>query len=151
MAGIYRSLFNLAAAAQALFVDHTGIQSLMVGATLNIYDDIPPLTADTALSSANDLMATIPFPATILGVYGPVHIAVLDPLPDVVWLRSGTPTFARVTQGSTKVFDCSVGLAEGKPDLVIKQNPVRIGDTCHVDNGKPSSLGRTRKVIVTAD
>lgn len=117
--------------------DFTGLNTVLSGATLTVYDGRQPATVDTALASENNVLARFTFPSTPLGKYGVSQIDVLDLIADTQWLRSGTPTFARVTTvaPAVAIFDCSVGLVGDSPDLVIKQSPVRIRDVAHIEKG----------------
>jgi hypothetical protein len=121
--------------------DRTSLSPVLANATLTIYDGRQPLTVDDDLKD-NNVMAEFPFPAGPVGVYRTNQIDVLDPLPDTVWLRAGTPTFARVTTvaPAVQVFDCSVGQSADDPDLVIKHSPVRAGDLAHLENGSRELL-----------
>lgn len=143
--------YNLSAAAQAYFVNETGIDALMEGAVIKIYSGRQPVTADTGLLTENTVLATIPMGTAILGVYGKKQIDTLDAMPDVTWSASGTAVWARVKDatGNTTIFDCSVDLASQDPDLVIKQNPVRAGDVCHIENGNNANYGHRRKISLT--
>lgn len=146
------STYNLSATAKALMDNGTGIQSLMVGAVFTVYDGRQPVTADTDLSG-NNVCATITLVNPPLGIYGRDAILVLDPLPAAQWVLATTPTFVRVTQDTTTVFDCSIGLAslvpDVGPDLVIKHSPVRVGDIAQFENGLIERLDG-REVLVSA-
>ncbi len=143
------STFNLSATALAYIADGSGLGSLMANAVLTIYDGRQPVSADTALNG-NNSCAAFTFPPRPLGIVGKRQIVVLDPMGDTVWSRSTTPTFARVVQGTTTIFDCSVGQTADDPDIVIKQNPVRIGDVAHIEHGAVKSLFQRRPIGVSA-
>lgn len=145
---IYYSIngtYNLSAAATAIMVDGTPLAPSLAGGSLTIYSGRQPYNADTAISG-NTVLATVPFPATMFGIYAHREIIVLDPLPQVPWVASETAVWARAknSAGAT-MFDCNVGVESDQRDLYIDQNPVRIGDVCGVNHNTPPQIAGRRK------
>jgi hypothetical protein len=132
-----------ASGANTFYVDDISVYDLfnttqLPNATLNIYDGRQPQSADFPLYTGTNLCAQYSFPNSPKSVISPHGIDVLERLPTSIALVSSKATWARVNNFSgAPLFDCSVGLAEDNPDIIISQNPFTVGNALNVSDGDP--------------
>ena len=94
------------------------IAPLMNSGTIQIFSGAQPVTANTALSGANVLLATLTFAATAFGAASAGSITA-NSIGGATAIATGTATFARIYQsnGTSVVMDTQVATAGGGINL----------------------------------
>lgn len=124
------SLSDAAANAQA-----NALAALCNGGTIRYYTGLQPITANTAVTGSNVLLAsaTLPNPAFPSAVGG---VLTANAIPTVVAGVSGVCSFARIIEsnGTTVVMDVTVGPPGSGAGLILSNPAINAGRTIAVSS-----------------
>jgi hypothetical protein len=124
------SLSDVASNAQA-----NALAALCNGGTIQYYTGIQPITANTAVTGSNVLLAsaTLPNPAFASAVAG---VLTANAIPTVAASVAGVCTFARIfgSNGTTVVMDVSVGSTGSGAGLILSNPAITAGRTISISS-----------------
>ena len=118
----------------AVNAEANALAVLMNSGTINVYSGPMPGNANTALSGANNLLATLTFSSTAFGTAASGVISA-NAITAGTAIANGTATFARILQsdGTTVVMDVTVGVA-GSGGINFSTTTIVVGNAVQLNN-----------------